>query len=77
MTSVYRAVDEHYTYASLNNDLEHSERVANAFGYTSAELATAPINSHLGLSCGNPVATSNLKEVNQHNTPSSQFAYHV
>ncbi|KAK0205275.1 S-adenosyl-L-methionine-dependent methyltransferase [Desarmillaria ectypa] len=46
------------TEAILDND----RRVASAFGYTTEELSTIPVNSNLGLSCGNPVATANLKE---------------
>src|SRR5262249_38796767 len=35
--------------------------VAEAFGYTAEELAAVPAEAHLGLSCGNPVATARLK----------------
>src|SRR5262245_21158958 len=34
--------------------------VAQAFGYTPAELAALPADANLGLSCGNPTATANL-----------------
>src|SRR5437588_848188 len=35
--------------------------VAEAFGYSAEELAAVPAEAHLGLSCGNPVATANLR----------------
>src|SRR5436305_121097 len=35
--------------------------VAEAFGYTPEELACIPAEANLGLSCGNPTATANLR----------------
>src|SRR2546423_8749384 len=35
--------------------------VAQAFGYTPAELAALPADANLGLSCGNPTATAKLR----------------
>jgi SAM-dependent methyltransferase len=35
--------------------------VAEAFGYTPEELASIPAAANLGLSCGNPTATANLR----------------
>src|SRR5215210_234645 len=35
--------------------------VAEAFGYSSEELASIPAEANMGLSCGNPTATANLK----------------
>src|SRR3954447_5698638 len=35
--------------------------VAEAFGYTPEELASIPAGANLGLSCGNPTATANLR----------------
>jgi SAM-dependent methyltransferase len=35
--------------------------VAEAFGYTPEELASIPDGAHMGLSCGNPVATARLR----------------
>ena len=35
--------------------------VAEAFGYTAAELASIPAGANMGLSCGNPTATANLR----------------
>jgi arsenite methyltransferase len=35
--------------------------VAEAFGYTEAELRSIPAEANMGLSCGNPTATANLR----------------
>src|SRR5437870_336370 len=35
--------------------------VAEAFGYSPEELASIPLEANMGLSCGNPTATANLK----------------
>lgn len=35
--------------------------VAEAFGYTAAELTSIPAGANMGLSCGNPTATANLR----------------
>ena len=35
--------------------------VAEAFGYTAAELASIPAEANMGLSCGNPTATARLR----------------
>ncbi|KAF8965866.1 NAD(P)-binding protein [Flammula alnicola] len=40
----------------------YAKTVAEAFGYTEEELNTVPEGSHMGLSCGNPVATATIKE---------------
>ncbi|KAK0469237.1 S-adenosyl-L-methionine-dependent methyltransferase [Desarmillaria tabescens] len=67
--NIYRAVEEHYSSRasaasefSQTEAIVDSDRVASAFGYTTEELSTIPVTSNLGLSCGNPVATANLKE---------------
>lgn len=36
--------------------------VAQAFGYTTEELASIPAEANMGLSCGNPTATAHLRE---------------
>lgn len=38
------------------------EAIAKAFGYTADELAAIPAEANMGLSCGNPIATANLRE---------------
>jgi SAM-dependent methyltransferase len=35
--------------------------IAEAFGYTADDLAALPVGVNLGLSCGNPTATANLR----------------
>ena len=35
--------------------------VAEAFGYTPEQLASIPAEANMGLSCGNPTATANLR----------------
>jgi ubiquinone/menaquinone biosynthesis C-methylase UbiE len=35
--------------------------VAEAFGYTADELSSIPAEANMGLSCGNPIATANLR----------------
>ncbi|HLN28188.1 MAG TPA: arsenite methyltransferase [Gemmataceae bacterium] len=42
---------------------EHSgvRAVAEAFGYSPEELASIPSKANMGLSCGNPTATANLR----------------
>src|SRR5262245_1663064 len=35
--------------------------VAEAFGYTPEELDSIPAGANMGLSCGNPTATANLR----------------
>ena len=45
--------------SSRQNSVRH---VAEAFGYTSEELASIPAEANMGLSCGNPTAMANLRE---------------
>jgi SAM-dependent methyltransferase len=35
--------------------------IAEAFGYSADDLAALPVGANLGLSCGNPTATANLR----------------
>ena len=46
---------------SLTNDSAGVRAVAEAFGYTADELASLPAAANMGLSCGNPTATANLR----------------
>lgn len=39
------------------------ENVARAFGYEASELSSIPSDANLGVSCGNPTALANLREV--------------
>src|SRR5881397_2550 len=47
--------------SSLSSDHEGVRSVAQAFGYTAEELASIPAEANMGLSCGNPTATANLR----------------
>src|SRR6266852_4184181 len=47
--------------SSLSSEYAGVRAVAEAFGYTPEELASLPADANLGLSCGNPTATANLK----------------
>ena len=47
--------------SNLSSELEGVKAVAEAFGYTPEELASIPAEANMGLSCGNPTATANLK----------------
>jgi ubiquinone/menaquinone biosynthesis C-methylase UbiE len=51
--------------AAARSDLSSTQpgvrAVAEAFGYTPEELAALPAEANMGLSCGNPTATANLK----------------
>src|ERR1051326_1562287 len=62
--SILEQVRERYPAAAestLSNRDAAVRGVAEAFGYTPAELAALPADANLGLSCGNPTATANLK----------------
>jgi SAM-dependent methyltransferase len=47
--------------SGLSSDHAGVRAVAEAFGYSSEELASIPAEANLGLSCGNPTATANLR----------------
>src|SRR5580693_2879358 len=55
--SKYGAVAE----STLSNDHAGVQAVAEAFGYTTEELASIPAGANMGLSCGNPTATAHLR----------------
>src|SRR5580693_8636510 len=46
--------------SDLSSDRAGVRAVAEAFGYTAAELASIPAAANMGLSCGNPTATAHL-----------------
>jgi SAM-dependent methyltransferase len=46
---------------SLSGNQSGVRAVAEAFGYTPEELASIPAEANMGLSCGNPTATANLR----------------
>src|SRR3954470_17754685 len=48
--------------AGLSSDAPGVRAVAEAFGYSADELSSIPAEANMGLSCGNPTATANLRE---------------
>ena len=44
-------------------DPGNGDAVAREFGYSKEELDSIPKDANLGLSCGNPLALANVKEV--------------
>ena len=55
--SKYAAVAE----SALSNHTAGVQAVAQAFGYSEAELAAIPAGANMGLSCGNPTALASLQ----------------
>lgn len=47
--------------SGLTNDSTGVRAVAEAFGYSPDDLAALPAGANMGLSCGNPTATANLR----------------
>src|SRR6478736_4346757 len=47
--------------SGLSTEHDGVRAVAEAFGYTPEELASIPAEANMGLSCGNPTATANLR----------------
>jgi ubiquinone/menaquinone biosynthesis C-methylase UbiE len=47
--------------SGLSTDHSGVRAVAEAFGYSPEELASIPSGANMGLSCGNPTATANLR----------------
>jgi SAM-dependent methyltransferase len=47
--------------SGLSTDHAGVRAVAQAFGYSPEELASIPAEANMGLSCGNPTATANLR----------------
>ena len=63
--TITQAVKDKYgsvATSGLSTDHEGVKAVAEAFGYTPEELASIPAEANMGLSCGNPTATANLRE---------------
>lgn len=63
--TVNEAVRESYGNVARQGLGSHDEgikSIANAFGYSEAELASIPDEANMGLSCGNPVALASLRE---------------
>lgn len=68
-TAIETLVKTGYSSHAKSNETgdfaNYNTLVASAFGYSPDELASLPTNANLGLSCGNPLATANLKSVRQ------------
>ena len=63
--NIEQAVRSRYGSVALSNLSSNQDgvrAVAEAFGYTAEELASIPAEANMGLSCGNPTATANLRE---------------
>ena len=63
--NIERAVRSTYgsvALSDLSSNHEGVRAVAEAFGYSPEELASIPAEANMGLSCGNPTATANLRE---------------
>ena len=57
----------HSQYAAVakrgfSSDDDGIRAVAEAFGYSTEELASIPAEANMGLSCGNPTATAGIRE---------------
>jgi ubiquinone/menaquinone biosynthesis C-methylase UbiE len=64
MSELEEAVRSRYGAVAISNlSTEHEgvRAVAEAFGYSPEELAAIPAEANMGLSCGNPTATANLR----------------
>lgn len=61
--NIYDQVIERYSAASRGTAVQYGHAVAKAFGYSEEELEGTPMESNLGLSCGNPLALASLCEV--------------
>ena len=62
MTDTVRERYASVARSGISSDLSGIRAVAEAFGYTPEELASIPAGANMGLSCGNPTATANLRD---------------
>jgi arsenite methyltransferase len=65
MSELEQAVRSRYgavAVSNLSTDNDGVRAVAEAFGYSPDELSSIPAEANMGLSCGNPTATANLRE---------------
>jgi|HubBroStandDraft_5_1064220.scaffolds.fasta_scaffold177039_1 arsenite methyltransferase len=64
MTELLESVKTKYgavATSSLSSDHAGVRAVAETFGYIAEELTSIPADANMGLSCGNPTATANLR----------------
>lgn len=62
--TILNAVQDQYgavARSGLSNDSAAVRSVAQAFGYSAADLASLPPQANMGLSCGNPTALAGLR----------------
>src|SRR5437773_9247399 len=62
ITDAVRSKSGQTAGSGLSNNNAGVRAVAGAFGYTPEELASIPAEANMGLSCGNPTASANLRE---------------
>lgn len=64
---IYDRVQDRYgdlaDRASTSEEKTAEQNIAQAFGYEAADLSSIPQAANLGVSCGNPLALANLREV--------------
>ncbi len=63
-SDIKTAVSEQYAEIArtgVSGTDARARNVAQAFGYSDAELASIPAEANMGLSCGNPTATAGLR----------------
>lgn len=64
---IYDRVQDRYgdlaDRASASEKKTAEQNIAQAFGYEAADLSSIPQAANLGVSCGNPLALANLREV--------------
>lgn len=67
MADTYRLVQSCYgdiaKKTATGPEQDSEKNIAMAFGYSEEDLLSLPEKTNLGLSCGNPVAYANVKEV--------------
>ena len=61
VTAVVREKYGSTARSGLSSNHEGVRAVAEAFGYSPEELSSIPAEANMGLSCGNPTATANLR----------------
>ena len=61
VTAVVREKYGSTAKSGLSSNNEGVRAVAEAFGYSPEELSSIPAEANMGLSCGNPTATANLR----------------
>src|SRR5580765_2730833 len=62
ITDVVRNKYGNTAVSGLSSNHDGVRAVAEAFGYSTEELAAIPAEANMGLSCGNPTATAHLRE---------------